>query len=413
MGEKPILYLHVGMGKTGTTSIQEALRRSEEKLAEAGVVNLNGLGKGYRKLAEASLLQFEDEQEQRRIAKVLARRLRLCSRRGLSSGIYSNEGLFAAAKRLEPFVDELKKSVDVRAIVFVRHPADWLPSAYVQWGIKHKLNEGRVLSFEEHASQFIKKYAAIDIWHSYLGEDVMVLPYTPGVNAVEQFSDVIGVELDGSTDRLQSRPEDAELIMRAVFNDRLEVAALPNLFDEVIVDTRVQTIPSRHAFLRDIYASDRVSELIEEHKAVFDGFEEHHDLNIMTLPRGSKRKKPSLRDLDGRLLDYMLYMSVRHGSRTHLHRHSIDSMKNEIARLRDDVRKKSDELADNTSEARRRLLKIEEMLSDSYRRSTKIETALNELQIRQELVQRTSISMKARKVLGFITRPLRSVRQRA
>ena len=166
---------HIGMGKTGTSSIQAALSECSEVLLDGKsqylgmwptFINENFAGpKGLSRFIRAS----SDEKTQFALGF-----LKKCkdenSQSGVDHFIFSNESLFTNGQRLAPFFDTLISKMDVNFVAYIRSPESWLPSAYTQWGLRHKKHSGKIRSFQDVCGDdIINDYGCIKFWHETYG----------------------------------------------------------------------------------------------------------------------------------------------------------------------------------------------------------------------------------------------------
>jgi hypothetical protein len=152
------LSLHIGMGKTGTSSIQQLLKRNREQLRDLGHLYPRSPGKA-RHFQIGMFITPDDELEQRLpwrmhqapdpadFRRRFRRRLfREVNASGLSRVILSDEGLYSASdralERLRRFTD--RSTERVRVIVYLRRQDDHLISRYqqtVKTGAVERLSE--------------------------------------------------------------------------------------------------------------------------------------------------------------------------------------------------------------------------------------------------------------------------------
>ena len=313
------VFLHVGMGKTGTTSIQAALRGGTEELALQHVKVVEELVPDVEdKRTYLNILQSADSEEQEEYAKSFASEVKkLSEAKGVETVIVSNEGLFGTVARIEPFLKALKSNLDVQVIAFIRHPSDWLPSAYAQWGISHKRNPGKVPTFEVETRRLIHLYKSIDDWYEIFEDQVTLLPYEPGSDTVAVFAETAGIELPKAEKRLLTRSEDAELLMRAFFNDQDKGAALPARFNRIVMNTKRKPIPSRQYYFENHFDKSSLEALIKERGSVFDTFKDKYDFDVLSLKTKDSSKPIDEGQIDSRLLDYLVHLALTHARRLH------------------------------------------------------------------------------------------------
>jgi len=162
------LIVHVGMGKTGSSSIQKTLRVASPDLEKQGVKYLGlmlehlvlpsdyawhtvGGWREYiridpqvanRELAHA--LQYADDQLPKELKAL----------------VWSNESLFDRLEDVRPALDAIRDRFDIHVVGYIRRPDSWISSAYLQWGIKHKTYRGPLKPFTSWAAE--RRWAVSD-----------------------------------------------------------------------------------------------------------------------------------------------------------------------------------------------------------------------------------------------------------
>ncbi len=139
------LILHLGMGKTGSTTIQAFLRKNRDRLRREGFLAFCPADiqpDPHRNLMDTPrFLQAVDEVTRRLLDA------------GADSLIWSLEG-FATRQfaddpaRMQAILSRLA-AADVRVVVYLRRQDTFAPSAYLQWNVVHKGYQGPVQSFDE------------------------------------------------------------------------------------------------------------------------------------------------------------------------------------------------------------------------------------------------------------------------
>ncbi|SNT27766.1 hypothetical protein SAMN05421763_10885 [[Luteovulum] sphaeroides subsp. megalophilum] len=269
------VILHIGMGKTGTSSIQTALEQNADALRRQGV---DYLGMWFDMLDPAfyglsgqpAFFRSEPPEMQahaRRFADVLAERERAA---GCSRFILSNEGIYGQVLTMLPFVEELRRHVRLRLLAYVRDPHEWLPSAYSQWSIFHKNYEGPVRPFAEMARQQVKVYSGFQVWGEAVPDLLTVRPYLKQKNVVEDVAEVLGVALAPPAKRRQARVTADEAALRIFYNTRLPGNTLPGIFDGAFEGLNLRAAPvlaDVAARMLDYRETDRI---VDEARPLFD-----------------------------------------------------------------------------------------------------------------------------------------------
>lgn len=180
--------LHIGTGKTGTTTIQHCLDASRELLADRGWLYPSSPGR-FRH-TRLSLWAKTDEQleldpafhtqnttDPAQLRRRFRRRFdREIEESGLSRVLLSDEGLYGmpddAIARLRPFV--ARRAASVRIVVYLRRQDDHLASRYQQ-----TVKQGRVHRLSAWAAtDMTRTYdyrARLDLWQRTWRPDLFVV----------------------------------------------------------------------------------------------------------------------------------------------------------------------------------------------------------------------------------------------
>jgi len=180
------VILHIGMGKTGTSTIQDFLNRNSHTLCANGFLTFdpNAL----------DTFRQPDFENTERLLSGLEELISRCKKASADSVIWSMEALgtrqFASDRqRVEAIRDKLDAE-DFKVIVYVRRQDYFAQSGYLQWGIVHKTYPGPVRSFQERWPSIVgmdgsslpdtnfNYYAVMQPWAKVFGrENVMVRPF--------------------------------------------------------------------------------------------------------------------------------------------------------------------------------------------------------------------------------------------
>lgn len=194
------LILHIGMGKTGTTSIQNALKSNTAALAEQKVHYL-GMWFGmispeYDDFGGANQFIRQDRAVQEAGAETFLRHMEtVAETTGADTFILSNEALFEKAADVEPFITALKGKVDVQLLAYMRDPHMWLPSAFTQWELHHKTHTGPIKPFPEQARKLIKMYTGFSVWANTFPDNLVVRKHDTKFDVVQDFAKSCGIAL--------------------------------------------------------------------------------------------------------------------------------------------------------------------------------------------------------------------------
>lgn len=311
------ITFHVGMGKTGTSSVQSALAQNRDILAESNYeylgLWLNIIHASYKGYAGFDRFCAQESSQLREDARTFFNRL---SVRKASKFIYSNESAFANISAFVPFIEALMDlNVAVRVVIYVRTLNDWLPSAFVQWNAFHKTHVGPIEPFSKKGSELAALYHNILEWIDRLGDVVHVRPFTKHFNIVEDFSDFLGVRLDFRDERVWTRIEDAETVLRAIFNDRFECEVLPTIFEKATRISRDGLVRSIDDFSKLSLDTSGLTDILHQSEGLSEAIFSRTGIEI--IENISDRQEPSFdrSEIKDRLLDYLLEMTINQAIR--------------------------------------------------------------------------------------------------
>jgi hypothetical protein len=239
------IILHVGTGKTGSSSIQRALALSHKDLETKGYAYLGRTLETYRN--EQSLpiepwqrscilgecLSLGDKGIESFINR-LNQQLDQLEERGIQTAIISNEGYINRAILMQPVINAMaSREISVEVVAVVRRHYEWAFSAYLQWGIKHKIKPGRILAFGEWIKKHPPRFAeSLNNWRECEGvSKFRLLNYSSHPDIVSGFFDELGIQLDNrdlSEDRSNRSITELEAIILATYGDHQEGKSHPN-----------------------------------------------------------------------------------------------------------------------------------------------------------------------------------------
>jgi len=313
------IVFHVGMGKTGTSSLQRTLPTLKAELAAQKACYL---GMWFEMIAprfrgHEGLAAFATEPPEA-LTRHAATFADHCERLGAASGaeifIHSNEGLFGYAGQLAPFFQALMARAEVRIIAYVRPPRDWLPSAFTQWNIYHKQQEGPIQPFRDRARQLIGQYDGVAAWIDRYGSDFEARRFDKAVDIVADFAAAIGITLPATETRILERREPAEVVLRALFNDRFETAVLPDRFNKVIFNPDRSEVPSLAEIIDLCFEFEEIDTIIAERRRTFETIESRTGLALIDAPAGDQ-PAPDHAAIRERLFEYVLAISMEQSLR--------------------------------------------------------------------------------------------------
>lgn len=324
------LVFHIGMGKTGSSTLQAALVASAETLAAQRAEYMgmwfDMLDPDYRGVLNQDRFFALPFDEMKKMAERLLQLLKArAAERDLDTFILSNEAFSGYASAMKPMLDHLQAAgVAVLAVGYARDPASWLPSAYVQWGVRDKVNEGPVPPYTEKARQLVGWYTGLMHWKRLFGDCVDVRSYDQADDIVQDFAEAIDLKLDVPKSRLLERGEDVEILLRALFNNRFPKHTLPGAFDRMVFRTSARA-PSVDQMAQRCLNYDETGTIIEERDTLFRDFA----ALIGFDPRDAGKSPPKTQGMDAlkaRLFDCLVEISLDQALR-------IDRLEQRLKRL--------------------------------------------------------------------------------
>lgn len=138
------LFLHIGHGKTGTSSVQALLARSHDKLRRNGILypahpSFGWAQKGHISSGNIAAHDRTLDWMQSRVLPVLR------GEPAYSKYIFSSEQMFMNMAPLFNYVNQFPAEIDIRVVLCVRNPLELAASSYMQ-GVKR---HGFTRSFDD------------------------------------------------------------------------------------------------------------------------------------------------------------------------------------------------------------------------------------------------------------------------
>lgn len=144
--------IHVGAGKTGSTSIQQYLKSNFNELKDSSVLyagllfNTLELDQEWKN----NPWIFNESSPADKLIKEAEVYADYAKSNKINTIILSNESFCNRIDLLLPFFSYLKEHYSLNIIYYVRDVYKWSISAYKQWNIKHKTYNGNILAFEDY-----------------------------------------------------------------------------------------------------------------------------------------------------------------------------------------------------------------------------------------------------------------------
>ena len=243
------IFVHIGAGKTGTSSMQLTLKENQSILNSMGIHYLGMI------LEHASIKRYswqnypagnfnllDNSVAFDQVLEIFNETTNELSKKGIHTLIWINESFLADRKKMIPILQFLQKEHDVEVIAYLRKHETWIRSAYVQWGIKHKVYSGKVKSFKEwYTPNRVCFYNQIKCYLDAFPKNLMLKNMEAQENLVESFLDYCKIEDKNiKIIKYNESPTDEELLLRAVYNNFIQDPALPFRFDEEFLKSKGQ-----------------------------------------------------------------------------------------------------------------------------------------------------------------------------
>jgi len=273
------LTLHVGLGKTGTSAVQNFLDRESATLKAAKIKNT---GINLQHLARKSRLSNQGEINDNDKLRAGLEGIEAAGKSLGPSGqiVWSNEtltmshNLATISDTIAEFAHASKVIDEVEVILVLRRQDEWLESAYRQWALKHKTYiRRRILTVDEYkrsTSHLLDYEALYDQWSKLGDKAVTVVDYhtlreTGGI--VRYFADHMGLEWNDRFDsygNVHGSLGPALSHLTASFNSIFYGEVFPERFARLIHEAKLPEISAKGS----VFVGGQMrADLIEEYKA--------------------------------------------------------------------------------------------------------------------------------------------------
>ncbi len=278
---KPKLVVHIGAGKTGSSSIQETLGANEDVLEAAGIKYLGLMLEHANQKHDVDwqykggsprFFKLDPAQAVQECYTALRAELESLANTAIHTAVWSNEWIWGRGAHILPALEKLKgDGYPVEIICYVRRHDKWIQSAYAQWGIKHKSYPGPIRPFSEwRKGRNFEFYPTLKTWQDAFQDAFALFNYDAVGDVVAHFNGTIGAPpMDNSDDNIT--PSAEVLAAWAVFNGRYTNEVGADRFesflrrtglldrDALAVPELVELLPQRRDFaeLRREFSEDR------------------------------------------------------------------------------------------------------------------------------------------------------------
>lgn len=252
MTDHPRLIVHIGAGKTGSSSIQLTLSNNAAALASQGVKYLGLMlehavtqtGRDWQRTpgspaffagAEPPANHAQD------LERILSDELAAASDAGLHTLIWSNEWMYSRHDRvLEALLRLRAAGHPVQVICYLRRHDKWVQSAYTQWGLKNKTYPGPIRPYGVwKQGRSFAQMPAVQPWIDAFGPDCLLFNFDAVGDVVTHFNARLGLTgLVPENDNIS--PDAAELAAWSVYNNRFEEVIAAGRFPQLLQPTLAQ-----------------------------------------------------------------------------------------------------------------------------------------------------------------------------
>ncbi len=195
---KPTIYIHAGMHKTATTSIQNILYNNRDLLQNIGWYYPSSGLSGFKRSKEVGHRHFFLQQELfHNKEKKNWHKLQL-EIKGLDDNIIiSHENFFS--HRIDP--EEIKKLLpeyNIKMIVYIRHPVDYIESCYREWVRRVGQYDKDINTFYKWRKQWLAYENILTKWDNAIGSENVIVRlfdknYFHKGSIIKDFFNVIGL----------------------------------------------------------------------------------------------------------------------------------------------------------------------------------------------------------------------------
>lgn len=255
----PDLIVHIGAGKTGSTSIQFSLRDAADALTRQKVAYLGLMlervpaAQQYDWCVQGQPQRFfqsrTPEQTDEELYQALRGELARLDDAGITRAIWSNEAFMVQSRRVLKILTRLAADgIPVRPVCYVRRHDKRARSAYVEFGLKSKRNPGPLRPFNDWADQHPLEYAEnLAPWQAAFPDTLALYNFDAAGDVAAHFAGVMGLE--GVTPvHANESPSKALLAAWTVYNDGKQTPTWAGEFRRLtqpmrIHENRIRPVP--------------------------------------------------------------------------------------------------------------------------------------------------------------------------
>lgn len=319
------LILHVGMGKTGSSSIQKTLRMAGPQLESVGIkyvgLMLEHIPRTPRYDWQKAggwpiLIKLDHDTATEQLINVL-KQADVTLPQTIDTFVWSNESLFEGGAIVHDALEAVRGLFDIDLVGYIRRPDSWITSAYLQWGIKHKSYVGPLKSFRDWSDD--RLYSVVDnieSWEPY-GDNVHFFNFDAIDDVTRHFLELYlpHVEKEVVSSRENETPPPVGMALFAYYN---------SLFDEQVLPSELAPLLHRSGVLEKYHkvrpynnllpSQEDVGRYIEhnahEIRRVNEYFSEHGQPEFELSELKVKDYSSNQQDINRALLKMIKYLSL-------------------------------------------------------------------------------------------------------
>lgn len=222
------VILHIGLGKCGSSALQQALsenpnmKSKDKKYKNIKYVNIDSFGdlhfgeqlkirslsspSGYSATCQTqAIFQLSDASFQR-----IKKRLKMLSNDNNTLIIMSCEGWTQQIEFFRTYAILEKLGIRAKAIAYVRNPVEWINSAWWQWGAWSQYDlDGYVEdALEAHVTKW---HIKLKKWEELLGKNNVTVKVLPR-DIVSDFYEFVGADMDDHTENRNNTSLPGEIL---------------------------------------------------------------------------------------------------------------------------------------------------------------------------------------------------------
>jgi hypothetical protein len=215
-----------------------------------------------------------------------------------------------------PALNAIKnKGIKISVICYIRRHDSWARSAYLQWGIKHKTERGKVKSFSEWIPKKINFSNALYKWTEFASENCYIQNFDKVDNLISDFFKCADVPMKNILEKREyETPGNVALNLWALYNSQFEKPVLPNdlypLFNQSgLMNKSYCSVDLKSIFPTPLELNQVLKDSENDINAVNDIFEKHSQPKFSQEELSVKNYSVDTNELISGLLDVIKFQN--------------------------------------------------------------------------------------------------------